>query len=144
MLALLTEEQEMLKETAAQMAASVAPANPSDLATVDRVKGWASLAASGLLSLRTRDERAMPAASGVEVMLVAQALGEAVAPLPYAGTIVAADLLARAGAPAAWLDELGAGDTRYGLLLSPDLVALADVTQAGGAVGFDVDGASYA
>jgi alkylation response protein AidB-like acyl-CoA dehydrogenase len=122
----------------------VAPANPSDLATVDRVKGWASLASAGLLSLRTRDDRGAPTASGVEVMLVTQALGEALVPLPYAGTIAAADLLSRAGAPADWLDELGAGDARYGLLLSPDLTGLADLGQAGSAVGFDVDGAAHA
>ena len=42
MLALLTEEQQMLQEIAAQLAESVGLANPSDLEKVDRAKGWAS------------------------------------------------------------------------------------------------------
>ena len=55
MLALLTEEQEMLREMAAKLAASAGATNPHDLGTVDRTKGWRSLAEAGLLSLRVRD-----------------------------------------------------------------------------------------
>ena len=44
MLALLTEEQEMLQEIAAQLAQSMGLTNPSDLEKVDRAKGWAALA----------------------------------------------------------------------------------------------------
>jgi alkylation response protein AidB-like acyl-CoA dehydrogenase len=144
MLALLTQEQEMLKEMAVQLAASVGLVMPADLATVDRTKGWAALADAGLLSLRVRDEQGTPTASGVEVMLVAEALGGALAPLPYFGSVTASELIARAGAPAEWLDELGAGDVRYGLLLSADLSRLAHVEDADGAIAFDIDGADYA
>jgi hypothetical protein len=143
MLALLTPEQEMLRDMAAQLASSVRPVTPADLATVDRVKGWAALAEAGLLSLRSRDSGA-PAASGVEVMLVAEALGSALAPLPYLGSVAASELMARAGAPPAWLDELAASEVRYGLLLSSDLSRLANVDNAPSAIAFDVDGADYA
>ena len=143
MLALFTEEQEMLREMAAKLAESVGLTNPDDLETVDRAAGWRNLADSGLLALRTREGGA-PAASGVEVMLVAEALGGALAPLPFVGTAAALELLALVGAPDAWLDEASAGTTRYGLLLGPDLSALADVDQLDGVVAWDVDEAEWA
>jgi alkylation response protein AidB-like acyl-CoA dehydrogenase len=144
MLALLTEEQEMLRDMAAQLAASVRPLTPADLTIVDRAKGWNALAEAGLLSFRTRDTSGGPIASGVEVMLVAEALGTALAPLPYLGSVAASELMARAGVPPEWLDQLAAGEVRYGLLLSPDLSRLAKVDEDSGAVAFDVDGAKYA
>ena len=102
MLALLTEEQEMLKETAAQLASTAGLLSPSDLATVDRSKAWSALSEAGLLALRRRDAAGAPAASGVEVMLCCEAFGAALAPLPYLGGVLASDLLARAGAPDEW------------------------------------------
>ena len=143
MLALLNEEQQMLKDLAQQVAASVAIANPGDLATVERAKGWAALADAGLLGLRVRGADGAPGASGVEVALVAEALGSALAPLPYVGTVVALEALAAAGAPAAWIDEMAAGTARYGLLLAADLCGLAHADDPS-AVAFDVDGAAWA
>lgn len=145
MLALLTAEQEMLKETAGRLAASVRLANPGDLDKVDRAKGWASLADAGLLGLRIRDDDGSPGASGVEVMLVAQALGSVLAPLPYVGpAVLSAELLALAGAPSDWLEELVAGEARYSPLLIPDLTRLARVDELPGAIAFDADEARYA
>jgi alkylation response protein AidB-like acyl-CoA dehydrogenase len=144
MLALLTQEQEMLRDMAVQLAASVHLLTPADLTTVDRTKGWNALAEAGLLSFRARNTSGGPAASGVEVMLVAEALGAALAPLPYLGSVAASELMARAGAPPEWLDKLAVGKVRYGLLLSSDLSRLAHVDDESGAVAFDVDGAEYA
>jgi alkylation response protein AidB-like acyl-CoA dehydrogenase len=144
MLALLTEEQEMLKQTVEQLASSAGLRTPSDLAAVDRAKGWTALSEAGLLALRTRDDAGTPMASGVEVMLVCEAFGAALAPLPYLGGIVAAELIARVGAPEDWSDELTSGRTRYGLLMTPDLRGLAHLEDAGGAIAFDVDEADYA
>lgn len=143
MLALLTEEQEMLKQTVEQLAASSGLRTPSDLSAVDRAKGWTALTGAGLLALRARDEGGTPMASGVEVMLVCEALGAALAPLPYLGAILAAELMARAGAPAEWSDELASGQTRYGLLMTEDLTQLAHIEDAAGAIAFDVDGGDY-
>jgi alkylation response protein AidB-like acyl-CoA dehydrogenase len=139
----LTEEQEMLKDLARQVAASVAVTNPGDLGAVERAKGWAALADAGLLGLRVRGTDGAPQASGVEVALVAEALGAALAPLPYVGTMVALEALAAAGAPAAWTEPVAAGTARYGLLLTADLSALAHVDDRS-AVGFDVDEAAWA
>jgi alkylation response protein AidB-like acyl-CoA dehydrogenase len=143
-LALLTEEQEMLKQTAAALAATAGLNKPSDLAMVDRAKAWAALSEAGFLALRTRDGGGVPAASGVEVMLVCEAFGAALAPVPYMSGIVAAELMARAGAPPAWIQELTSGETRYGLLMTPDLSALARVEDDGGAIAFDIDEAEWA
>ena len=143
MLALLTEEQEMLKQTATQLVSSAAVLSPSDLGSVDRSKVWASLSEAGFLALRVRDDDGQPMASGVEVMLVCEAFGAALAPVPYLGGIVAAELLSRADAPEPWRDELTSGETRYGLLLAPDLSQLARIEDAAGAIAFDVDEAAY-
>ena len=150
MLALLTDEQAMLEEMATQLAASVGLSHPSDLHKVDRAKGWAGLAEAGLLGLRARDAEGRPTASGVEVMLVARALGAVLAPLPYVGSaVLAVELLSLAGAPDPWLAGLVAGETRHALLLNRDLTALADIGGPGSASGEDVlawdaDGASHA
>jgi len=127
---------------AGQLADDVGLANPSDLEKVDRQKGWAALADAGLLGLRTRDEAGQPQASGVEVMLVAGALGSRLAPVPYAANVLASELLAVAGAPAAWIDELADGTTRYALVLAPDLSGLAAPDLAG-AIAWDAEEATY-
>ena len=147
MLALLTDEQQMLEDMATQLAGSVGLAHPSDLDKVDRAKAWAGLAEAGLLGLRARDAQGRPAASGVEVMLVARALGGALAPLPYVGSaVLAVELLALAGAPEPWLAELTGGGTRCALLLSPDLAGLATLggPGTGDVLAWDADGASHA
>jgi alkylation response protein AidB-like acyl-CoA dehydrogenase len=143
-LALLTEEQEMLKQTATQLAAIGGLNTPSELATVDRAKAWAALSEADFLALRTRDGEGVPAASGVEVMLVCEAFGAALAPVPYMTGIVAAELMSVAGAPPAWIRELTSGETRYGLLMTRDLSGLARVDDDVGAIAFDTDEAEWA
>ena len=133
----------MLKEMAGQLADDVGLANPSDLDKVDRQKGWASLADAGLLGLRTRDDAGRPMASGVEVMLVTGALGGRLAPLPYGANVLASELLALAEAPAEWIAELADGVTRYALVLSSDLSALADGADLSGAIAWDAEEATY-
>jgi alkylation response protein AidB-like acyl-CoA dehydrogenase len=142
MLALLTPEQEMLRQMALQLAASSAPANPPDLEAVDRAKTWTALSESGLLALRVRDSEGMPAASGVEVMLVCEAFGRALSPLPYLGCILAAELMCAAGAPGSWLESVVSGEQRYGLLLTSDMSALGQEGDPD-VLAFDVDEASY-
>jgi alkylation response protein AidB-like acyl-CoA dehydrogenase len=141
-LALLTEEQQMLRDMAVQLAASTGVTNPQDLETVDRAKGWQSLAESGLLSLRVRDGGA-PTASGVEVMLATEALAGALAPQPFVGATLAIELLSLAGAPQEWIDEIANGESRTTLLLSRDLSGLAKVDDLGSAVAWDAEEAAY-
>jgi hypothetical protein len=77
-------------------------------------------------------------------MLVTGALGAALAPLPYVGSaVLATELLALAGAPESWIDELTSGQTRYAPLLSRDLSQLATAETLADAIAWDADGASF-
>jgi alkylation response protein AidB-like acyl-CoA dehydrogenase len=144
-LALFTEEQEMLRDMAASLASSVGIGSPQDLETVDRAKGWRSVADAGLLGLRVRDSDGRPTSSGVEVMLVAEAFGGALVPLPYISSgVLAPELLTLADAPTEWVDELADGSVRCALLLQRDLSGLARVDDLAGAVAWGTDGAAYA
>jgi len=143
MRAVLTEEQEMLKATASRIAESATVTQPNDLARLDRKATWQALAATGLLGMRVRDEDGAPLTSVVEVMLVAQGLAGAMAPTPFVGVCLAADLLARAGAPQAWLDDIAEGRARCSILLSPGLDGLANTDALAGAICIDAEGAAY-
>ena len=98
MLALFNEEQQMFESTAKRLAQSIGIANPHDLQTKDRAQDWQMLSEVGLLGLRMRDN-GIPLASGVEVMIAAQALGETLAPQPFTSAVLASELLALAAAP---------------------------------------------
>jgi len=143
MRAIFTEEQEMLRSTASRIADSVAVTTPADLDRLDRNAAWKALADAGLLGMRTRDEDGTPLASGVEVMLVAQSLSGALAPTPFVGAVLAADLLARVNAPESWIADITEGRARYAVLLSPELDRLADANALEGAICIDADGAAY-
>ncbi len=150
MLALLTEEQSMLQETAGALARAHGLANPADLDTVDRVRTWHELAAAGLLGLRagdgaTGDAIAAPAASGVEAMLVVEELAATLAPVPYLGSaVMAMELLRLADAPAAWSEGMEDGLTRTAVVLRPDLAGLAHADDVARGVTFDCEGADHA
>ncbi|HEX3917409.1 MAG TPA: acyl-CoA dehydrogenase family protein [Caulobacteraceae bacterium] len=140
MRAILTEEQEMLKATAGRIADSAAVTTPADLARLDRGAAWAELAAAGLLGMRVRGEDGAPMTSGVELMLVARSLAGALSPVPFVGVALAAELLARAGAPDAWVSDIAEGHVRYAVLLNPTLDGLAE---GAGGVCIDAEDADY-
>ncbi len=142
MRAILTEEQRLLKATATRIAAPAAVGSPADLARVDRAAAWAALAGAGLLGVRQRGDDGAPLASAVELMLVTQSLATVLAPLPFVGVALAAELLARAKAPAALQADLGEGRHRTTVLLDAALEGAA----SGGrdAVAIDADGAAFA
>ena len=143
-LALLTAEQEMLKEMAGQLADDVGLANPSDLEKVDRQKGWASLADAGLLALRTRDATAAPGLGGRGDAGGRRPGRPAGPPALRAPTCSAAELLCLAGAPAGWIDELADGTTRYRPRPRPPTSpGLADAADLADAVAWDAEEARY-
>ena len=143
MRAVFTDEQEMLRTTASRIAELVAVTTPDDLSRLDRAGAWRALAAAGLLGMRARDEQGAPLTSAVEVMLVVQGLAAAIAPAPFVGAVLAADLLIRAGAPAGWIDDIAAGRMRYSVILNSALDGLADPQALEGAVCIDADGATF-
>jgi alkylation response protein AidB-like acyl-CoA dehydrogenase len=142
-LALLTEEQEFLRDVVRDLARSIGLRNPADLAVLDRGKGWAQIDAAGLLALRARED-GRPAASGVEVMIVAEALAARLVPQPYLGTaLLPAELLAHTRGAAELQASVSAGATRACVLLAPDLAVPAPSTVARPAA-WDCEGAEVA
>jgi alkylation response protein AidB-like acyl-CoA dehydrogenase len=141
-LALFTEEQQMLAEVVTDLAARVGIDNPSDLDAADD-DGWAALAEVGLLGLRQRAD-GVTAASGVELMIAAEHLATRLTPAPYLGAaVLPAELLALAGAPPDQQDGIAAGTSRGCVLLRPDVAALSPAPFAG-AVAWDCAGATFA
>src|SRR5512144_907426 len=94
-----TPEQAALRRTARRLARELGPRTVADLD--DRTRSERLAAAvrdAGWLELRQDGGDGEPLASGVEAAIIADALGEAVADVPFAGPILAADLARRAGA----------------------------------------------
>src|SRR5262245_2499886 len=91
-----TPEQAELRRTARRLARELGPRTVADLADRARsVRLAQAVRSAGWLELRHGDGD--PLASGVEAAIIADALGEAVADVPFAGPTLAADLARRAG-----------------------------------------------
>jgi alkylation response protein AidB-like acyl-CoA dehydrogenase len=95
-----TPEQAELRRTARRVARELGPRTVNDLDDRQRRTRLAeAVRAAGWLELRQDGGDGDPLAGGVEAAIIAEALGEAVADVPFAGRILAADLARRAGAP---------------------------------------------
>jgi len=93
-----TPEQAELRRTARQLARQLGPRTVADLADGVRRKRLAgAVRDAGWLELRHDGGEGAPLASGVEAAIIADALGEAVADVAFAGPVLAADLARRAG-----------------------------------------------
>jgi len=93
-----TPEQAELRRTAHRLARELGPRTVSDLDDRDRNDRLAeAVRRAGWLELRHGKDDGEPLATGVEAAIIADALGEAVADVPFAGPILAADLARRAG-----------------------------------------------
>jgi alkylation response protein AidB-like acyl-CoA dehydrogenase len=96
-----TPEQAELRRTARRLARELGPRNVADLDDRKRRRRLAeAVRDAGWLELRQDGGDGAPLASGVEAAIIADALGEAVADVPFAGPVLAADLARRAGARA--------------------------------------------
>jgi alkylation response protein AidB-like acyl-CoA dehydrogenase len=94
-----TDEQAELRRTARRMARELGPRSVADLDDGKRARRFAEAAGdAGWLELRQDGGGGVPFASGVEAAIIADALGEAVADVPFAGPVLADDLARRAGA----------------------------------------------
>ncbi|HUP07042.1 MAG TPA: acyl-CoA dehydrogenase family protein, partial [Caldimonas sp.] len=94
-----TPEQAELRRTARRLARELGPRTVADLD--DRKRGERLAEAvrdAGWLELRQDGGGGAPLASGVEAAIIGDAVGEAVADVPFAGPTLAADLARRAGA----------------------------------------------
>ena len=143
MLALFTQEQQMLARVVTDLAASIGLDNPADLDSAVGDRGWSEIESVGLLGLRQREGGA-PAASGVEVMIAAEALATRLVPQPFLGAaVLPGELLALAGAPAERQREIADGTARGCVLLRADVGALAP-PPFDDAVAWDCAGAQFA
>jgi alkylation response protein AidB-like acyl-CoA dehydrogenase len=115
-----TPEQGELRRTARQLARELGPRTVADLDDAKR-KGRLAEAVrdAGWLELRDDAGGGDPLASGVEAAIIADALGESVADVAFAGPVLAADLARRAG--------VGAGDAAA-VAFSPELTDVAVVS----------------
>jgi alkylation response protein AidB-like acyl-CoA dehydrogenase len=94
-----TSEQAELRRTARRLARELGPRTVADLDNRARSERLAeAVRDAGWLELRQDGGDGDPLASGVEAAIIADALGEAVADVSFAGPILAADLARRAGA----------------------------------------------
>ena len=93
-----TPEQAELRRTARRLARELGPRSVADLGDRKRSERLAeAVRDAGWLELRQDAGDGDPLASGVEAAIIADALGEAVADVPFAGPILATDLARRAG-----------------------------------------------
>jgi len=110
----LTDEQKMLRsmvldfgrkafDNHALAAVSDDPAAPA------RTKGWAELHELGLTALSVPEEHGGAGGSVTDLCVVAEALGEAIAPLPYVASAVAAPRLLAALGATQELSEISEG-----------------------------------
>jgi alkylation response protein AidB-like acyl-CoA dehydrogenase len=117
-----TPEQAELRRTARRLARELGPRTVADLDDRKRSERLAeAVRNAGWLELRQDGGDGGPLASGVEAAIIADALGEAVADVPFTGPILAADLARRAG--------VGAIDGAV-VAFSPDLLGPAVVSGA--------------
>lgn len=125
MSAILSDEQRHLEETAKRLAGDIAVTGPETLRS-DPGSDWAKVVELGWPEMRIRDEAGQPLTSGVEVALIAEALGGRLTQVPFlVSAVLAVELAERAGAVAR------SGDT---VALSVGLGALAG---DGPAIAFD-------
>jgi hypothetical protein len=94
-----TPEQAELRRSARQLARELGPRSVADLDDAKRRRRLAeAVRDAGWLELRHEGDGGAPLATGTEAAILADALGEAVADVPFAGPVLAADLARRAGA----------------------------------------------
>lgn len=91
-------EQAELRRTARQLARELGPRIVADLDDAKRTQRLAeAVRDAGWTELRDADDAGGPLAGGVEAAIIAEALGETVADVAFAGPVLAADLARRAG-----------------------------------------------
>jgi len=138
----LSEEQELLRATAEQVARKLGSGSPEALDSEDSFDlGWAELAEIGLLGMRLPESAGGMPTTGVEVALVCAELGRFLVPLPFLGSAVCASEMLRAtGAERELLGRLASGTLRLAPVLDPRLARLAHVGEPG--VAWDASGAT--
>jgi alkylation response protein AidB-like acyl-CoA dehydrogenase len=129
-----TPEQAELRRSARQLARDLGPGTVAGLDDDARAARLASAVRdAGWLGLRDDGGAGEPLASGVEAAIVAEALGERVADVAFAGPLLAADLARRAGAESADAVAFAPALTGVAVVESPAIATDVYAIDAGGA-----------
>jgi alkylation response protein AidB-like acyl-CoA dehydrogenase len=117
----LDEDQQALRESFADFFAKQSPAN---VVRAAEPRGfdeavWRRLVGMGVPSMSLPEASGGDDATLVDLALVAEELGRAVAPVPLIGHVVATRLLARAGAPGHVLAPAAQGDRVFAIAPAP-------------------------
>jgi alkylation response protein AidB-like acyl-CoA dehydrogenase len=134
-----TPEQAELRRSARQLARELGPRTVADLDDGARIKRLAgAVRDAGWLELRDDAGDGAPLVTGVEASIIADALGEAVADVAFAGPVLAADLARRAGAApiegavVAFSADLTTAATVAGSVVATPLPAIDCATESAG------------
>jgi len=139
----LSAEQQALRAAAARMGERLGPGSVPDLDDAARIARLrAAVDETGWRDLREGADDDRPLASGVEVAIVAEELGRALADVPFAGPTLAAELRRRAALPPADVAETVVFDPTLGSVASVVRTATPAAVPAGVAV--DAAGATAA
>ncbi|MGD0311347.1 MAG: acyl-CoA dehydrogenase [Acidimicrobiales bacterium] len=128
----LSPEQQALQDSAARLVDQLGPRAVGDLGDPERTaKLDAAVTGAGWRELRTATADGAPLASGVELGIVAEALGRGLAEVSFLGPALAGELRRLASAPAS-------GETET-VVLTPDLSSVARIAGGGTPSGVAVD-----
>jgi alkylation response protein AidB-like acyl-CoA dehydrogenase len=141
--ALLSDEQNDLRQAAASLAGDVGTGTVSGLADGDPDRTWALLSRSGFLGLRMPDSLGTPQASGVEAVVVTEQLATHLVRVPFLGCGILAAELARLAGAGDLVAAIGSGERKVTVCLSHDLTELAG-SPGEPAVAFDAAGCDAA
>lgn len=138
----LTTEQELLRDTVAQLAETMASTDPDDIASGDRLDAqWRRIAELGLPAFRAPASFDLEP-SGVETAVALEQLARTLAAVPALGqAVLAVELLDAAGADKE-VELVADGRLRLAPALTTDLADFA--SSATGCVALDAAGATHA
>ncbi len=135
-----TDEQQLLRNTAAQLGQSVSISSADEIPTGEALDAqWRRLVDLGVPTLRSSHLCGLEA-SGVETVIVIEELAKTLSAVPVVGqAVLAVELLEAAGAEKE-LELIAEGSLRLAPVLGPDLMSFGSAHQPG--VAFDAAGAT--
>lgn len=136
-----TDEQQLLRDTAAQLGESVGVTSADEIPTGEALDAqWHRLVNLGVPTLRSPRLCGLEA-SGVETVIVIEELARMLSAVPVAGqAVLATELLEAAGAEKE-LELVAEGGLRVAPVLGPDLMGFGSAHRPG--VAFDAAGATH-
>jgi alkylation response protein AidB-like acyl-CoA dehydrogenase len=138
--ALFDEAETLLLETSRRVTADLSAATVADLECFDSVRAWNALAELGFLGIRMPEDVGGGGATIVDAGIVVTSVAEGLLPVPYLGSVLAAELLLAAGAPPEILGRVAHGELRLAIGLTHDLSNVWGFESAsidGDVIGFD-------